>query len=159
MKADGGPTRLTKQKLPGANERQIGGEHYKREGQLQHWDWAIQLGLGYLEGSATKYVSRWRNKNGRQDLEKALHFIEKLVEAAREGLVTGLATTGNYNDLLVKFHAAYELTPTEVKVVALLSSWETTADLQQAKELVEAMLSTLPEPAATPRHGAKPAPF
>jgi len=36
--------------------------------------------IPYLEGCAIKYLCRWRNKNGLQDLEKAKHFIELLIQ-------------------------------------------------------------------------------
>ena len=62
-----------------ANETQIGGKHY--EGTIQHWDIAAwYFGRGYFKGQITKYVYRWRKKNGVQDLEKALHFTRKLIE-------------------------------------------------------------------------------
>ena len=56
---------------------QVGGDHYRAE--FQHWDWAAETQLGYLEGNATKYVARWRKKNGRQDLEKARSYVLKLM--------------------------------------------------------------------------------
>jgi hypothetical protein len=37
-------------------------------------------GLGFCEGSIIKYVSRWRGKNGLQDLKKARHFLDLLIE-------------------------------------------------------------------------------
>ena len=63
-----------------ANDRQIGGGHYQQGGE-QHWDriWRI-YGRGYFVGCATKYIERYHLKNGIQDLEKAIHFLEKLIE-------------------------------------------------------------------------------
>lgn len=62
-----------------ANERQVGGAHY-RSG-MQHWDLISQYqGSVYLIGCITKYLTRWRKKNGLQDLEKALHYLDKLME-------------------------------------------------------------------------------
>jgi len=61
-----------------ANEKQVGGNHYQN--QYQHWDWVGDNKLSYLEGCATKYIVRWRDKGGVQDLEKAVHYIEKLIE-------------------------------------------------------------------------------
>ena len=61
-----------------ANEYQIGGDHYRSE--FQHWDWAIKTGQPYILGCATKYISRWRKKNGIQDLRKALHYLSKACE-------------------------------------------------------------------------------
>lgn len=68
--------------LPGpltANDIQIGGEHYKGKA-IQPWDYITSNELGYLEGNVVKYVSRWKDKNGVADLEKAAHYITKLIE-------------------------------------------------------------------------------
>lgn len=62
-----------------ANDRQVGGTHYQAN-EYQHWDFVTDLRLPYLLGVATKYVSRWRDKNGVEDLEKALHYLEKANE-------------------------------------------------------------------------------
>ncbi len=67
-----------------ANTRQVGGEHYKVGGE-EHWDRVTRLGLDYFQGQITKYVERWKKKNGVQDLEKAQHFLEKYIEEARKG--------------------------------------------------------------------------
>ena len=61
-----------------ANDIQVGGDHYKAE--YQHWDWVCDIELHYLLAVATKYVIRWRNKNGVQDLNKAAHFLRKAIE-------------------------------------------------------------------------------
>jgi hypothetical protein len=58
-----------------ANRRQ----HYKKL-QIQPWDYILANNIGYCEGSAIKYLSRWRDKGGIQDLYKAKHFIDKLIE-------------------------------------------------------------------------------
>jgi hypothetical protein len=60
---------------------QEGGDHYQVE--YQHWDWVLEAEIGYLAGNATKYISRWRKKNGVQDLLKALSYIDKMI-ATRE---------------------------------------------------------------------------
>ena len=62
-----------------ANETQIGGSHYKEKG-IQPWDYITENNIGYLEGCAIKYLSRWDRKGGMTDLEKAKHYIEKLIE-------------------------------------------------------------------------------
>jgi hypothetical protein len=55
---------------------QIGGTHYRSE--YQHWDWVYDaLGGDYLLGCCTKYVVRWRRKNGLQDLIKSKHYLQK----------------------------------------------------------------------------------
>jgi hypothetical protein len=62
-----------------ANEKQVAGTHYKGK-TIQPWDYIAANGLGYFEGNIIKYVSRWKDKNGVQDLEKARHYLDKLIE-------------------------------------------------------------------------------
>jgi len=61
-----------------ANKRQVGGDHYV--GQVQHWDWAASEDLDYFQGAITKYVARWKKKNGLEDLKKAQNYLEKYIE-------------------------------------------------------------------------------
>jgi len=61
-----------------ANDKQVGGNHYKTS--IEPWDAIVSWNLGYLDGSAVKYLARWRKKGGVDDLRKAIHFIEKLIE-------------------------------------------------------------------------------
>lgn len=68
-----------------ANEKQVGGDHYKIGGE-EHWDRVWRLyGRGYFVGCITKYVERYPQKNGLQDLEKARHFLDKLIELEKRG--------------------------------------------------------------------------
>lgn len=66
-----------------ANDIQHGGSHYKKA-VIQPWDYIARNNIPYLEGSAIKYVSRWRDKGGIEDLKKAIHFIEKVIELEQE---------------------------------------------------------------------------
>ena len=61
-----------------ANEKQVGGEHYKTP--MQHWDYVIANNMPYLDAQAFRYIDRHARKNGREDLEKAIHYIEKMIE-------------------------------------------------------------------------------
>lgn len=70
-----------------ANDRQVAGDHYRRAAAAsgeQHWDrqWRLH-GRGYFIGQITRYVERYHLKNGLEDLEKAIHYIEKLKELER----------------------------------------------------------------------------
>lgn len=56
---------------------QEGGDHYQND--YQHWDWVADIGMGYFPGNATKYVSRWRKKNGLADLKKAMTYVDKMI--------------------------------------------------------------------------------
>lgn len=62
-----------------ANLKQHGGAHYMLK-DYQHWDWATDISLHYLLGCASKYLSRWKEKNGLEDLKKADHYLEKAIE-------------------------------------------------------------------------------
>lgn len=67
-----------------ANERQVGGDHYRKKGtEIQHWDYAEMKGYDKFQYVITKYVERWRDKNGIVDLEKALHYLEKYIEVEK----------------------------------------------------------------------------
>lgn len=65
------------------NEQQIGGDHYKSKS-IQPWDFIIANNLGFCEGNAIKYICRWKEKNGIEDLQKAKHYIDKLIEAQNQ---------------------------------------------------------------------------
>ena len=82
--------------MDSANERQVGGNHYRaasgelitvcahcgKENKpiLQHWDLVHIFKWDYFQGQITKYVMRWKDKNGVQDLKKARHFLDKYIE-------------------------------------------------------------------------------
>jgi len=67
---DAEPTALTKQ---------VSGDHYKSLG-IQPVEYIRANNIGYFEGNVIKYVTRWKNKNGVADLEKAKHYLEMLIE-------------------------------------------------------------------------------
>jgi hypothetical protein len=70
------------------NEIQHGGTHYKKAGNLQHWDSLLACGFGweYYIGAATKYLTRI--KDTVLDPSKAGHFIDKLIWAVENGYTT-----------------------------------------------------------------------
>lgn len=63
-----------------AKKNQVGGNHYK-DMAIQPFEYIWKNGIGFAEGSAIKYLSRWKNKGGVEDLYKAKHFIELLIES------------------------------------------------------------------------------
>jgi hypothetical protein len=64
----------------GANDRQPGGNHYGGK-KFQHWDLMAHNNIGYLEGCASKYASRWDRKGAPiVDLEKGIHYCDKIIE-------------------------------------------------------------------------------
>lgn len=65
-----------------ANDTQVAGNHYRTK--IQHWDYVWANELDYFQAQITKYITRWKKKNGLQDLEKALHFLQKYLELVRD---------------------------------------------------------------------------
>jgi len=65
-----------------ALETQVGGNHYDLP--IQPIEYIHKNKLGYCEANIVKYISRWRNKNGIEDLKKIKHYVDLLIEL--EGL-------------------------------------------------------------------------
>lgn len=67
-----------------ADDRQVGGDHYKTKS-IQPWD-AMKAWMspgefcGFLQGNVIKYIARYKDKDGVADLEKARHYLDKLIE-------------------------------------------------------------------------------
>ena len=64
-----------------ANDTQIGGSHYKKGGE-EHWDRAFRLKYDCFQYIITKWIERWKDKGGIEDLRKARHAIDKYIEVA-----------------------------------------------------------------------------
>lgn len=64
----------------GANAMQVGGDHYSKYGDFQPWDAWHLWNLNGFQAAILKYVVRYRDKNGLQDLDKAKHLLDKLIE-------------------------------------------------------------------------------
>ena len=62
-----------------AYDKQIGGSHY-RSLKIQPSKFVIENELLFPEGNVIKYICRHRFKNGKEDLLKAMHFIEMIIE-------------------------------------------------------------------------------
>jgi|TARA_R110000803_G_scaffold37741_1_gene81419 hypothetical protein len=62
-----------------AKDLQVGGSHYKNLA-IQPITFIQKNNLGYCEGAAIKYLTRWREKGGVEDLRKAKHYIDFLIE-------------------------------------------------------------------------------
>ena len=74
---------MSEKNAPAPLEVQVGGSHYKGMA-IQPVEYAHRNNLGPCEFAVVKYVSRWREKGGVQDLDKAIHFINLLKQL--EGL-------------------------------------------------------------------------
>lgn len=62
-----------------ALETQVGGDHYQKKA-IQPVEYIHVNGLGFCEGNIVKYVSRWKDKGGVKDLEKARHYLDILIQ-------------------------------------------------------------------------------
>ena len=63
-----------------AKDIQVGGNHYKNF-KIQPIEYIQANNLSYCEANVVKYVTRWRSKNGIEDLKKAKHYIDLLMES------------------------------------------------------------------------------
>ena len=119
-----------------ANDTQVGGSHY-RSG-LQHWDLIERYGIGYLEAAATKYVVRWRKKNGVEDLKKSRHYTVKLLELYDEGvrLPRGIVPFA----IAQKFFKENELGVLESQIVFELTRWTGREDLLAAIHAIDQLI-------------------
>lgn len=65
--------------MPKASDIQVGGSHYKGMA-IQHAAFCQANDVPWCEAAALKYICRHRQKNGRQDLEKAIHYLRLCLE-------------------------------------------------------------------------------
>jgi hypothetical protein len=66
---------------------QVGGDHYTRMA-IQPLEYALANNLPFAEGCIIKYLSRWRFKNGLEDLRKGYHMYGVLI-ASEEAKLKG----------------------------------------------------------------------
>ena len=73
------PAGSDSEKVETAFDTQIGGEHYKKHA-IQPVEFITKNALGFLEGCVIKRICRYEDKNGLEDLKKAKHEIDLLIE-------------------------------------------------------------------------------
>lgn len=66
-----------------ATDTQIGGNHYKKF-KIQPVEFIVKNELGYIEGNVIKYICRHKEKGGKEDLLKAKHYIDLLIQLEYE---------------------------------------------------------------------------
>lgn len=59
--------------------KQEGGSHYK-DFAIQPVEFINKNGIPFIEGCVIKYLTRHRHKNGAEDIRKAIHFLELLIQ-------------------------------------------------------------------------------
>tara|TARA_R110000796_G_scaffold221646_1_gene337779 strand:- start:174 stop:392 length:219 start_codon:yes stop_codon:yes gene_type:complete len=65
--------------MTGSLETQVGGSHYKNF-PIQPVEFIVKNRIPFLEASVIKYVSRHLEKGGKSDIEKAMHFLQMILE-------------------------------------------------------------------------------
>lgn len=65
--------------MSNAFDTQVGGDHYKKL-KIQPMEYSLANGLDAAQHTVVKYITRFRDKGGIQDLEKAIHVIRMLIE-------------------------------------------------------------------------------
>ena len=123
-----------------ANKKQIGGSHYKSA--YQHWDMVCDHNVPYLEASCTKYVSRHKKKNGLQDIEKAIHFLEKIQERYRthNRVLPGQRVP---DEDVARFCDSNDVTGNSRRVCELVLTWDRPYHLLLAMEYLTAIRDAL----------------
>lgn len=126
-----------------ANDRQVAGSHYI--GVYQHWDYVIDGELNYFAAQVSKYIIRWRKKNGLQDLEKALHFWEKYKESVLSGRIplpvykAPHLARGFSVSILIAGHP--RLSITECEVLRVLVNLDSQDAVQRIHELLQQLIA------------------
>jgi hypothetical protein len=123
----------------GANDIQHGGNHYKKGGALQHWDIVAKYGVGYLEGCATKYPTRHLDKNGVEDIKKAMHYVDKIIEMHRTERYRPRGIVPEF--VVENFCDANSLGDDEREIMFCLFRWDTEEHLFRAKAALERILA------------------
>lgn len=132
------------------NEYQIAGDHYRRANpEYQHWDLVADFNMNYYTGCLTKYVARWREKEGVKDLQKAVHYCEKLISLysqQRGAYVWPLRLAPAPDQRMYSWCDGQRLTYFEQQIIELAVCYTDAADLDQLhtwlKKLVELASST-----------------
>lgn len=117
---------------------QVGGDHYQSE--LQHWDFIEANRLPYSIGCATKYLQRWREKDGVKDLRKAISYLDKAVALNKAGILKpqpfGLKVP------VADYVAANKLPAVEAAATQLIVCWRKASDLEMAKAMIETLITS-----------------
>jgi hypothetical protein len=128
-----------------ANDRQPGGNHYSTGKMSQHWDFMAKYNVGYLEGNASKYAYRFPIKAGDLDLQKADHYVEKIIDmATNEGYVCrGFVPHG----ILQNFCYENEMNGNQTELMFLLLSEWSVESMKAARNVIADLRNELyPQP-------------
>ena len=128
----------------GANEKQVGGEHYRtKRGGVQHWDYAVYVNLPYLESAASKYLTRCGKKDEAvKEVGKALHYMEKRAECLRNH-VGILKSVSRNQGLFNRFIEDNNIPHYRREVIDLVMHWRSPEQLEEAIVKIRDLLDDL----------------
>lgn len=140
-----------------ANDVQVGGDHYKKAS-FQPWDWD-RYGVGSLECNIIKYVTRYREKNGLEDLNKAHHYVMKLIEEYtyhdRSNRCRYEQNSTHLNELKLEYVMQWGLDMSQIVVINYMLTWISVSQLRPAAEQITRMIDAY---SASDVQPAEPAP-
>lgn len=94
-----------RKEMDSALDLQIGGNHYTNM-QMQPISLITRANCDFIQGCIIKYISRYKNKNGKQDIEKCIHYAQLAIELLPDeknyfniGLGYSYAKTNSFNQL------------------------------------------------------------
>lgn len=123
---------------------QVGGTHYSKNGPaaMQHWDFIDDAAVPYLEGCATKYVVRWKGKNGIQDLRKAISYIQKRLASQRMNKGNGDLRNRVmfYHDEMIQMFDNLEVPQVEREICVAIFCWVDRCELEWAIGEIEGLI-------------------
>lgn len=131
--------------LGSANDFQHGGVHYKGSS-YQHWDWIRDVGLGYHLGNASKYAFRFPNKNGAEDIEKSIHYIDKHNELMKQ--YDNVTANGDYEwrlritELTLRLGVENRLSGRQVQILTWIALGEVNAAAAMLQDELNACAAT-----------------
>lgn len=120
---------------------QVGGNHYQSS--YQHWKYVEEVGMGYLEGCATKYLPRWQSKGGVLDLMKGRSYVEELILQARITRENRAQEGSQGHDMVrwARFVKENSLSTYEASICLLLQIWTDDTELDAALQLFNAVIA------------------
>lgn len=119
------------------NDKQVGGDHYQSS--LQHWDLVEEFEIGYLESACSKYITRWRKKNGLEDLKKSEHYLVKLISLLDSGQRKSPRGRVPHDRFLI-FCRENTLELSEQIVLSKVLQWETKHDIEIGLTVLREMI-------------------
>jgi hypothetical protein len=132
-------TGVTQKIADRANARQVGGDHYKTGG-IELWD---LFGPESIIFYASRYLQRWRKKNGVVDLEKALHCVQKLREIAPHHATRNVLVVDD-NLFASWLHNAVDGAEEKSIVRRIVIQWKDDAELEFAQRQIEYLIKKAP---------------